>query len=691
MTTVQPQSTYVLFITNLPETPETKRLVWMKKIIKEGLGPKISIKDSRVFSVLFDYSAILIVGSDSLEDIEESVKTAKDYFTIKIEQCSNYHRNKEIHNFNYCVLFLGNSNKENRFNNFVVDNKNSKIHTNLDLESITTNYSNILFIDTDAYFDVHSQLSDVISEGRFIIRNVYSFSDYISLRTSPILNEITKEDKNSSIPKKQNSQKIKGIVHNNSAETAYIASFENSQTNINEILAGRIKAESVSNMPVNPAVYFWTAMSGNFTMNILWGETSPKPIKYNIPTNAPLPFITQTVASGNILSYNLQSSVDRIHLNSDVGTWLHDIIMSNKYDEKWPEDSYTGQELDCYNYILSDLKKRGINTVPKQGTLAPDKIEQVAYPKDKNLNEKTFLEVRNHLQDECSFFFNESNVWFAGNGLFHSLLMETSSVSQNDLTAVAALLNIPPKTSLINIILDSIIGDLTYFIGAIPVAGPLLAAVVNLGWTTAKLAMKPGDSSQSKQVAVADMADELNVYLANMLSAISGQLAIVNGNWGKLREFSLGVINQKITPSMFGMERVANNHQVPKEYIDAIIKSWRVICYKRLLPTFYKVSSHMNTMTVIPEPIFNATKGKYDYSYYLKCQWMDSSNNLQIGFVQMYYSVKAPVEVLKDLFDLDKLGINPIEFYMGYNGWQGGIPDYPVGEILHQPIRKVYL
>ena len=685
MSKTNPTNTFLVKVINRPEADDSKKLVRIRQLLNEGLATDAHVIDDWVFAVRHYYSSMFLAEAKDAESLMNRLEPAATEFDFSIAGLTEYDRNEVVTEFNYCAQVTFDEAKRNKKMAMTSDSGLTEIHSVLDPGSADPQKL-ILLLSSSDHFDAQKFLENSFGIDFADVQKISSIAAFLkNVGTSQVIPDPSLSAL-PAIAENQNS-----FIHNEDSVSAYYASTDSSDTNLNTLILNRKEAVVNGKDAVNANVHFWKTMGGAFNFELMWGETFPKPVFRSEPTNAPIPTQIRTVGDNSLLAFNL-SSRDTFHFVTELDTWLNDLLNSTKYDAPWPEDLYTGDYAAAYNYFLSELEKIGITAKPKDGTIAPSFIEEINYPGDQSFSEKVFNEVKGHLTDECTFFTEYSSKWFGGNGYFHAITMETSAISQNDLTAVANLMQIPPTKSLLMIILDAIFGDLTYFIGAIPGVGPILAAIVNLAWSTAKLAMKPGEPTSPIQVAIANMADELNKYLALMIGATATHWATINGNWGKLKEFSLGVINEKIKPEMFGMESGAKDPKAPELFIEAIAKSWRVVCYKGLFPGHYDTKALIGFSGSEPKPRFDRKNKKYDYSYYLRCDYYDSSMHLHTNsYMELSYHNPAPQQVMEDLFSEGNLNLNPIEFYMGYNGWKGALPRIGVGNILHNPIVKVYL
>ncbi len=450
-----------------------------------------------------------------------------------------------------------------------------------------------------------------------------------------------------------------------------------------------------------PLYYFlnyWTYSAGS-------GQTTSHSDEYTLESTYTHPILAtpdMVGCNGAVLSFN-NAGQPGFQVINQLYQWLHDILLNNTCDLAWPEDSYAGDELAAYNYILGQIKILLALTEivpPKSGNISADTINLINYPAGATYPQATFTSVKVHLFAECTYF-SKSKDWFAVNGIISAINTQIAVVSADDLIAAANLMGIPPKTTEVSVILDTVISAISSIVSAIPGAGSAIAAAINIGWSVAKLSMQPGQSSQPIQAAVADMADILIERLQYVVNATATQYSIINNNWGKLKEFGTLVIEGKITATMFGMQTpTASKAAVeavvapppPQGYVIASAKAWSVIIYKALFATQHTPTASIALTTNMPVNPWNPDAGNYNFVYALNAYYYDSKNNQTNGYAAFNCSTDAATQVMQKLFgttDPMALNVDPVEFFMGFNGWPNVVAGYGNYDRPNSPIIQI--
>ena len=681
-------NTFIIFFSNLPNIEGQRRLVRMRQFVDNGLGDKIEILENLVIPILFQYSAIITVKADSLEAVEKALEPAKAEFKLDIIQSDNHQRNTGIDQFNCCLLI---PKKENN-SLHALSEGNMNVHSCINLPE-SSDYKQLILVNTEQMVDVFLYTQKHLTNRHPYISQVTSISDYLKDSLQKPSNKDVKEES-----KLMNPQDTAGEGHilNQGTSTVYYTDTGDSNPNLYDLLKNRKEIISTGNQPVQPNVHFWETLRGNYAYDfgIFKGNQGNEYFPTNINTDAPFATKINTVGKSNLLAFNLPSK-ETFHLVSDLGTWLNNLFNTDKYDAPWPESIYTGDDLDAYNNIIAQLRANHITSLPRDGGMdATDLTNNVSFPTDGSIKKEAYDCVMKDLLNEISYITVHAEEWFGGGGYFHALTNTTAIFAQIGIDRAVELMKLPAHKSEITVILDAIFGELISVISLIPEVGSTLSTVLKLAWNYAKMTMDPGKPAQPIQTIIANLEKDLSDYLKSIEDSNSAHLGIITGNWGKLQEFSLGAINLiKINPEMFGMKIKEKDVDVPtpSEYIDAIENAWRIICYKALYPGHYTINNRLSYSKNEPTPIFNREAKKYHFSYHLKCDCIDPSKKKYSGWAEMTYMNDAPIDLLDDLFGKDNLNLNPIEFYMGYNGWKSELPKYDNGLSYDSPWVSVYL
>lgn len=670
------QNIYVVFISNVDDISGSRRLVRMRQFVEEGLGNNVTVIENFALAVQFQFSAILIVNSDSPESIKKAIEPAKEEFVFSIAAVKSFKRFESIEQFDSCILL---DNQQEGDTDFISEISNSKtelnIHSIIELTDQNPYHQLVLFGSANT-LEVHSFVTTHFSERYPFICNVQSAKEYLensNLQTKKVEDLVTSYD--FSVDHER-----QGLILNQGTETAYYISANTDNHDIQAFKTSRREIPPLINGPAENDLYLWNTKSGYFEYIIRYIKKDRK--AYNkpqkVPTNAHLPSNISFVNPGEELNFDLKNKDLTFYENSKASPLLHDLIKTKIHDDKWKQDNYkTKDEQDAYKYILSALKINNINTLPRQGSLTANDIIKIkeAFPSNGLINEAAFNSVIQDLLDIIDWI-DVAKEWFGTPGVFHSLTMEIIDAAHLDLTAVANLMKIPAEATNVLAILNTIIDDLTNFISAIPGVGSAIAAIIRIEWSTAKLIMNSTEASRPIEVAIADMEAYIIKFWERMKEANNAHFRLITENWGKLYTFAHAVKNKDITPDQFGMESTSDKSS--QEYIDAIVKAWRVICYKQILAGRFKVKSSLSFSKNRPAPLFNRRNGQYSFSYSLVCNYRSASGEKNVGWANINYSRSLSNEVLDDLFNVEKLNLNPIEFYLGFNGWESSVPIYHI-------------
>ncbi|MBV1924121.1 MAG: hypothetical protein KUG68_08845 [Flavobacteriaceae bacterium] len=681
-------NTFVIFFSNLPNIEGKKRLVRIRQFVDNGLGDKIEVLENFIFPIKFQYSAIITVKAENLKAVETALEPANGEFKISVFQPDIHQRNNVTNHFNCCILTsnLENSNIE------ALSEGNMDVHSVIKLPESTI-YKQLLLVNTNQMVDVFRYSEKHLANSHPYISQVISISEYLENSLQKSTNEVSEAATNSINPQVAG----EGHILNQGTNTVYYADTDDTNPNLYDLLKNSRKPIiSTGNQPVQSNVHFWETLGGNFsyTLKVIRGLGAYRYIPLNISTEAPIPSKVNSVAKGELLAFNLPSN-ETFHTVTEVGTWLNDLYNTDKYDAPWPESIYTGDKQIAYKKIIELLVKSGVTSLPREGGFTSSQLDRwVKFPTDGSINEEAFNAVMDDLGNECDFIRGQAEEWFGGGGYFQSLTNTDAVFAQIGIDRAVELMKLPAHTSEITVILDAIFGELISLISLIPEVGSMLSTVLRLAWSTAKKSMEPGKPVQPIHTIVADLEKDLGDYLKFIKDSNSAHLGIITGNWGKLKEFSLGAINLiKINPEMFSLKTKVEGVDVlpPSVYLDAIDNAWRIISYKALYPGKFTMYNKLIFLKDKPTPIFDRENRKYFFSYYLRCKYEDNSQNKFERWAEMTYTNDLPLEVLDDLFNKENLNLNPIEFYLGYNGWASKAPEFYTGMDFWTPIDKLYL
>lgn len=666
-------NTFIVYFSEKTGIQDLKKIVRLRQFVENGLGSEINCIENIVFLVKQKYCALLIAETDSKVILEQAIEPCHDAFQTEVVEISNYYFNPKVKSSNHCITVL--KSKENRIDSFSLNDDPSfpncvRFQTEFPDGSP---YSGLWLLNTPEFIDALEFGDNMHPNDQTVSMEVASMKDYYENLKEESEKEVVQQEPTTDAQ----DTTTKGTIINMDSTTAYYADSNIKGSDYQTLINERTSAKTRDSNTVNPNIYFWENDNGNLQIYHYWVENiypdgeQPHITPKNYTTKAILPVHVSSIAPGNTLAFNLTEN--SFQIISELHTWLHDILNTSKYDQPWPEDNYKGDKLKAYNFIIKALKEQGINTLPKKGKIKPGIIEAILYPQNADFPEASFDSVKTHLLYETAFF-QYSEDWFGLNGIFHVLNNTISILGEDDLTAAANLMKIPPKKSTMTLILDAIFGDIIAIIGAIPDVGGPISAVLSIAWSTAKLVIGSNHANNPIEESIANMANVLNTYLETVIATTETHHQRVNCNWGRLREFALGVINGKISSDQFGVDE--NNPSSPKGYINAMTKAWKVIIYKSLLQDRHRVHCSISLSTKNPPNHFDPQKGKFSYTYYLSGKYYDSSGKVKTGAIIIHCKCKAPSAVLNDLFNPQNLDQNPLEFFLGINGWPPVVPVY---------------
>jgi|GEM_PF-5486186 len=668
MASTESTHVFLIFFVNKPDIPDARRLVRMRQYIEEGLGADIT------------HSAILVVRAPDIEAARASVVDASTEFDITVIEPYSVSMDDDAVAANFCMLASADASD-------ILEVQQSKGAADFDAEIQIVSalpdghpFDSISLLKSPDHISAH-QYADACDTDNCptMVLSFTSISEYLD--NLKIITSNTIE------PLEQQKKKVSsglGTIYNSGDTFFNFSHTDDTNVNADDLMKSITFANLEQTNRVNPYVNFYTFMDTKFSYKL--HQLVPKGRRHarwdthiiHLRAKAWPPAMVRTITPGSIVHYNLESK-EPFRQVTQLKVWLNQIFNTTTYDGPWPDESYNEAEMAAYKYILNFIKETtGITAPPKDGTMAPSVIGPIPFPDDQSLDKTAFEKVKLDQSNICTWAYDYANVWFGGSGLFHSLISDMTSDEIFDLTIVSNLLKVPNESKF-SMILDAIMNDILYFIGAVPKLGGILEAVLNLAWTTARLTGSSGEPKRPIEVSIANVAQNLQRELSFMKGALAVQLGTIKSNWGKLQTFAVGAINHdKIDPSMFGMQSSKDTPDTPRAYKDAMTKAWRATIYKALMPSKFRPKCTLSIVDTPPPPTFNRSQKKYFYSCALKCTFRGDSQKELPRYVYLTYTLhEAAPELLDDLFAEDKLNLNPVEFYLGYNGWQGAdLPDY---------------
>ena len=372
-----------------------------------------------------------------------------------------------------------------------------------------------------------------------------------------------------------------------------------------------------------------------------------------------------------------------------LSDWLDKLFLSKEFDLVWPEDTWEGEDKLAYEYWLTLLPGP-----PKNGLIPSAKISQIyespGYVDNPNFKKDAFDRVFQHLSNEC-IYFERAFLWFGINGIANAINTQISSITSLDLTNAASIMEISEDDN-VSMSLEVIMTDFSIAASEIPGIGLAIAVLINTGWSMAKLSdNKP--SGNPINSTIAKMADVLVSHLQCVLDSSALQLDALNSNWGKLQAFGEGTMNGTITSKMFGMETTPtytalsgdkkNKPKVADGYIKAASRAWSKIIFKAINSNVCNENGFYECkMIYYPDPCpansWDPSKDIYQYTFFVKCTAVvpdeGGASKIVTGWLGLTYDYPVPIAMMKKFFGTedDSLKIDPIEFFLEFNGWKLG-------------------
>jgi hypothetical protein len=686
--------TFVIFFSLNRDAPNVRRFALLRQYLAVESRSDVKIIDHAVLTHGF-YQFMIVAEAASAEILESATAHCEGIIKVKIVPVTNISANSQPAEKRYAV-FAGNNPSKNRafIRNPEQLNAAVNLHLRADLSG-EISYSSVLLIEAPS-----------ISKARQYGEYLLPPSDiFCTEATSPeaLLKTIEGEAGDQRPPTAEtvvpttapadstksetfdsaNDFTIVNLGSNPvfyAPQTVDILSVHGLPLQYYDLYTNLQSLMPQSSLTTNTGVYIWATASitqqlyfnyiGYYTSGIPSTEHDVNtPISHDC--NIVPPKLFSAYLPGVTVGFDVNSGTG-FHIITPLLTWLQDLLNSTKYDAPWVEDGYTGDDLAAYNYYVSQLN----GVPPKSGTVKLGDVQSI-YDRGcpPNINQQSFDNVGGQLVLECQNF-QTAGDWFDVNGKFSIINMQIATVSANDLTSAANLMQIQDPTSNIEATLDTLFTILEAVAAVIPDVGPYVSAAIVIGWETAKAEIwQAGTTNAPIQASIANMADKLNSYLGSMEQANALNFNTIKSNWGKLQTFANGTMGVPpiISVDQFGITIDPNTGKLApsQNYIDAIAKAWKLIIYQSLFASFHTPQCNMSIISgPIQQNPWNPDAGNYEYVYYLDCNYYDSNANLTTGFMEFDCRTDAPTEVMQLLFGSNsEFNLNPLEFFTGINGW----------------------
>jgi hypothetical protein len=675
------QKKYAVFFTvNLNNKREADRLVLMRRFIESGLGEGVTILDETVCPDYSRYGLVVLAEASSKSLFDEAIKACEGVYDTTVAEVLSFERNESVKNPGFGLFAINTPlpvNEDRTAASEEVPNVFTRLRLDFAPDSPCTNF----WLVQAPTFGQARSFADKAGTGRIVeTMRAQPLKDFFEFKmgkktAEPFSNNVAAIDR-SAAAGANNSFTIKSLYN----KAVYACS--DSMSPFTADMAPRL-ADVNASMPASGKTYIWDYPIGYRYLleikysnaNNFFGDVTVQlgGVDFGTPIMA--------IPSSSNVTYEFNTGAVRFKAVTTLSVWLSDLLSSKKYDLPWPEDSYQGQELAAYNYILSKIPG---NTPPKKGTLKePTIIMVIKYPDNGEFSEKAFESVKTHLLLEVGHFVTVDQ-WFGPNGIINAINSKISILSTNDLIDAANLMSIPPQQSLLMVILDDVITAIIAIVAVIPGVGGFYAAVLTAGWEAAKIAIAATNNppvTQPIQATIAQIADELNQYLIYMTNAAQVQSDTLYKNWGKLQEFSSGVIKGIISPGQFypsgGVDErnffsIDQPTKLPQQFLAAAADAWLIFAYQQLFAGHNTPTSTLSFSTTVPNNTWDPDHSNYHFTYTVPCIYKPGSKSDPVpGYMVFDCTTDAPAQVLQQLFGrASRLNIDPLLFFIGLNGWK---------------------
>lgn len=680
----------ILFAVEFENNREAARLVIVRRFVEHALGPDVTILDEAVFPDYSRYGFLAIVEAANRRNVEEAVKPAAGIFKTLILDVSSLTLNPQVARTGYGLFAINTPHNAKRMPDAQV----------LPTASVAVRFhmtfppgspcSDIWLLDAPA-FNVAKSFGHQHGPGGIIeTARAQPMKEYFEEKRSG-LNTVAAAP----APVRSASEAQAGgyTIYNDFYIDAVVVDSSQAMPFSPDMplaVCGHYKS-----MPVTSDVYVWEkggsvgkgGIAGYLSFRVnygYWNNFSTTWV-YQMWFDWRYPALVIPRSSTGIIGFAARTG--HYYARSDLYLWLQALMSTNSFDASWPEDSYSGGMAAAYTYILSRIPGR---VPPKAGTIKdPEVVNGIDYPPGVSFTADEFKAVKTHLLLEIGCFVTADR-WFGPAGIINAINSKIAIVSSNDLTEACQLMSIDPEKTSISLILDAVFGEIVSVISVIPDIGAAFGAVIATGWAIAKASMGPGVPQNPVQVTIAQMADQLNQYLETMTDAAQQQLNTLYGNWGRLQEFSNGVIEGKISPNQFyggGQTSAAprsgdSSPPLPGAFLEAAANAWLVIVYKQLFASIHAVQSNLSFSTAPPSNPWNPDAGQYAFTWSLPCNYNPGGKNSQptTGYMVVSCATDASSAVLQQLFGAHaRLQVNPLQFFAGFNGWPTPLLTYDAG------------
>lgn len=692
----------VFFSVNYNNTKEAERIVLLRQFVRQGFGPDITVITEAVLPANVHNNFFAVVAAVDEQVIATALAPCTGIYDIQVVEATHVTSNPAGGTADYCLLIWNNDTAATGGDVPMPQAGSVSLCTSINLAKGSP-WDSILLVKAASMGEANSYAlqakpNATVLPLEALPAQVYFDQKFGEAAAAPVMAAPTPVAVQAATNTVTPIEVVPFNLLNEGTAPAYFASGQFS----NFLLSTKQTAHPGIVAVTSGINYLWDKDTGSFTYKLRYlqnglvpGTTIAHDSMQTVATNNQLPIAAVSNNQGATLAFDLSKNND-FHIKSPLSDWLNDVLHTTQYNAAWPEDNYTGELLAAYNYWLSILP-----APPKNGTVPASIINTTyntpGYPANATFSLDAFKEVYKHLSDEASYF-QIVFKWFGTNGIINAINTQLANASSNVLTSVANLMQVPTATSLVTVILDNIFNDIAAIVGAIPEIGSALSAVINITWSTVKLGLSSGTADTPIQESISNMANLLNQYAQDMVSASQTHLNLLNKNWGKLQTFAIGEMQEKISAAQFGMSLPPDSDgsgtdtppPVPQGYITASANAWRYVIYKGLFATNHTPKCTMSLQTNLPNNPWNPSQGNYNFTWYLPATYNNNKGKATNGYIVLDCSTDAPQAVKADLFGPNSaLNADPNQFFMGFNGWPSVLPVYSTQNSGVPPVTSI--
>lgn len=696
---------FVILGTNNYEMEPNKRLVALRRYLENALGLDIEILVDAILPNNSKNRGVILVKASSIGVVEASLDQYRNLFYFEVVEVGKLEWLLPADSFRFCVIA---HNRPKNFSSCINKNKTYTAGVKIIAEVSFPEggiYSSLWFLDAPSRLKAEQFGQSEWPNQLINATKAIPFKTYFAAGQDITNKRIDTNFANQVADVGTNYELI-----NVGSTAAFFCSWSDPSADYLTLFKYRAQINSNVTYALSLDAYFyvWAAVNGNFGLyttveswngGTLYSWSTPQlnnyPTSYNAPLISSGPTGVTAPASMVTMQLNISDS-SLVPVSTPMADLLNNILTGvYNTNPAWPEDSYVGTVLAAYNWFIVQINvgNNGPTIIPNQGSFTG---ALPVYPGDDNgygflLDD--YNTVFTQLSNELAYFV-ATNDWFAINGVFAAIISQINSGVSDYLIGCANLMEIPPNNS-ISLLPSMIIGLISSAVAAIPDCGAVFSLLINAAWTGAQAAgLASGGGNEPIQQVINDTDGLIVNYFNNLIEEITATTPsadpswynAVNSNWGSLFQFATGVSNQTISTNfLYSTDPTTGKLIFNNGYISSIQKGWKETIYKALIQNAnFTPSCSVSTDTDEPTNPWNPAIGNYDYTYWIPGQIRKSSGTgTEPGFIIFECSAEnIPAAAMNDMFGAGNLNVNPIDFFMGKNGWNPSLKT-PVYQIFY--------